>query len=404
MIGFNVPFRYLKNEGWLKSSDGLELCAPQSGAMFRFTSANDLSLFTTGYAPIRILIVVKDSSGERFTEKLLLLSSMNRVLIATSLNKPFDRTSAENTRSATLILAASAANLNVSVHIFPKGHAPTVEYDLQYNEAEATFNIPDNFKITSVRNNAVAIRTPLTRGIQMRRSQAACFTCQGSHQSEQCRQRSLERCPECHVPVRCVDEHALNCSLKNWFLSQYIDDYVKVPVVRCIISMASAIFYQLGESIEMARGGLVLYSPMSDTLFKFASESKFELLTTAFTRIRLPFVVREGLDESTCTEKLVLITSHDRTLVAANASRQILQGEHDGDCEHNTPLVLYVVGGQNLNLSVKVIGVQNRSKEYQIVYNQITKKYNIPAQLNVKSTEVLPLEFDAPFLKKKKAN
>lgn len=67
---------------------------------------------------------------------------------------------------------------------------------------------------------------------------------------------------------------------------------------------------------------------------------------------------------------------------------------------HNTQLVLHNRAGGNPSLSLKVYSV-NRIMEYRINYDQTTHKYLVPDQLDVKSNQFLPFEFDPPVIKKK---
>lgn len=74
IISINSPFRFLKDGNWRKGIDDTEMYSSESGAFVGFKSDRDISVSTTRFAPIRILIVVKDKIGddEQFFEKLLM--------------------------------------------------------------------------------------------------------------------------------------------------------------------------------------------------------------------------------------------------------------------------------------------------------------------------------------------
>ena len=128
-------------------------------------------------------------------------------------------------------------------------------------------------------------------------------------------------------------------------------------------------------------------------------------MTTGYTRIRVPIIVRKatGVLEN-LTEKLVLLTSADRTMVAALGSRQVtLESTLDDMFAHNTPLVVHFQPNQRgPSIALQIHSSNHPVLTHQIVYNGTLNKYIIPPQIDVKSSQFLPLEFDAPVPKKKK--
>lgn len=154
------------------------------------------------------------------------------------------------------------------------------------------------------------------------------------------------------MPVRKESDHAKNCGVKNWYRSEkYVDLYVKIPAVRATISFASPVSYVYDGNFLEAKPDIELFSGMGDVQFKFASQSKIVLKTTGFTRIRLPVVVRQNNGQY--TERIIFMTSHDRTIVAANSSRNVNQANFLNGFEHSTPLLLLLSGGC-VKLSVDV--------------------------------------------------
>lgn len=97
--------------------------------------------------------------------------------------------------------------------------------------------------------------------------------------------------------------------------------YVKVAVVRAKISFEKPIHYIFDGSFVAAATGAQLFSGMADILCKFESPSVIAIATTGFTRVRLSIIVREK--NGLLMERLVLLTSQDRTIVAANSARLV---------------------------------------------------------------------------------
>lgn len=226
-----------------------------------------------------------------------------------------------------------------------------------------------------------------------------CLMCYGAHHGEDCR-RLWETCFECHVPVQSTYDHAENCGAKKWFRSEkYVEAYVKTPAVRMTIEFADPVSVLLSGVFVTASAGMDLFSGMADTQFKFASQSQVELRTTRFTRIRVPIVIPDGNGRNdNFYERIVFMTSHDRTIVAANSSRVMHQSHLLADFEHNTPLVLQIPCAGKLLVTVHSGG---RTYEYAVDVNADGKKYAIPDELGVKSTNFTPKMFDAELPMKK---
>lgn len=403
ILNFSSAIRVLKDGNWRKGEDGMELCSSTSGAVFRFKTRTDLCLLSVSYAPVRIVVVVKDDANEEFREKLMLLTSPQRMMVATELDREFDR-NAPVSKHTTLVIAVAQTGLVIDVNLF--GRTARISHQLVYREDG--FDIPEELNVATITpgvmgqqvQNAVVLRTAV-------RPDAAifCSACYRVHRTNECGQRPMDRCPECHVAVITTSHHDKACNLK-WFTSTAVDVYVKFPVTRCIVTMKSAIYWQHDNQLEVAYQGLVLASPMGDVYFKFISDCKFELMTTGFTRIRVPIVVHETTKvekEAVLNEKLILLTSHDRTLVAAMGSRQVtLETVFDDAFLHNNPLVLHNSPDSDPSLFVKVYGVNNREMSHLIPYKEASHKFEVPDQIDVRSTKFLPFEFDAAVPKKKK--
>lgn len=149
IIGCNSPIRYLSEGTWRKPFDGEELYSLETGVLVRFKSVNDFCLLTRAFAPIRIAVVVRENSN--FVAKLMLLSSVNRFIVAADVNFPFDRNTAnaQYLWKTTLIVAmASADDLRLSVVAIPP-RKPARRYELIFNRSTGKFNIPQELVFPS---------------------------------------------------------------------------------------------------------------------------------------------------------------------------------------------------------------------------------------------------------------
>lgn len=237
-------------------------------------------------------------------------------------------------------------------------------------------------------NNAI-------RNAKRGETDAACLLCYGAHHGEYC-QPCWEKCFECHLPVQAKADHAENCGAKDWFVSEkYVDAYVKIPAVRATFSFTKPISYLLYGKFVEAKPGMELFSDMADVLFEFESKTKVVLKTTGFTRIRLPVVIQ---DKNIFTERIVFMTSHDRTIVAANSSRVVNDTNVLAEYEHNTPIVLLLETCTKLAVDVFSGG---KIHKYEVEVAADGKKFQIPTDLSVKSKNVTPKMFDAYFPSKK---
>lgn len=71
--------------------------SPSNGAFIQFKSDRDISLSTTCFESVQIVVVVKQKHGDHgaIDGKLLIRTTMKTMVIATSLSKPFDRNASQ---------------------------------------------------------------------------------------------------------------------------------------------------------------------------------------------------------------------------------------------------------------------------------------------------------------------
>lgn len=382
------------------------------GAFFWYKSDQDLSLLSRNFIGIRVGVVVKD--GGKLMEKLCFVTSMCKVVTAVTVNKVFNRNDTHS-RHTTLYLAMSADdNPCIILHVFPKNKMAR-DYVVRYDNATKTFNIPDGLRKQSIRpasadvfgDGAVQpIHAQLDEkseiGAQslqlveynadMRDRLAKIETKNQSDKTDTSQQEELERCFECHVETRNSNDHAEMCPVKHWFVSKTMEKYVKIPSVRWAVSFQSPINILLNGNVQAAQSGMKLFSGMSDSYFHFESNKKLVLMSTEYTRIRVPIVIED--EPGKPTEKLVLFTSSDRALICAKGSRRIFENNALGDHEHNTPLVLYILESP-FSLAIKVHSAGGCENTFQIEYQQDEKKFEIPAELDIKSKQSPSMTFDA---------
>lgn len=425
VLSVNAPFRFLMNKCWRKGTDGLNMYSPATGAFFQYKSEYDLTLLSNRFVGIRIVVVVKESG--RFVEKLVLLTSKTKLIVAAQVDNEFNRNNAHHVDwHTTLYLAMSGKDKPIiNINAFPNGKMAR-QFVLQYDQDTKRFKIPVGLDVnvagygsdvyaSDIQTNAqldkpldgaqclemvefdanIRNRLPtvgLGNQLEENRANSNCMVCYGLHHSVECQRGKLGNCYECHVPIKHYDDHAQNCGAKQFFFSEKVDKYVMIPSTRCIISFEAPINISLNGKIQMAQPGMQLFSSMSDAYFKFESSSKLIVMTTGYSRIRLPIVVQEGLDS---IERLVLFTSHDRAILAALGCRTIVNENYFGDYQHNTPLVLHTLQNPS-DLTVEVHSAGGRINAFKIAYRRDKNKFEIPLELDVKSKHFPPMTFDAP--------
>lgn len=146
IIGCNNAFRFLKDGNWRKTVEGIEMYSLQSDAVMRFKTDLNLSISTTLFTPIRMIVVVKqgDDENETFREKLLLSTSEDQMIIATELDEPFDRIAMKRAHIKTTLILCMAAreNMCISVNLLSTAN----RYEVRYDTAHQKFRIPDALK------------------------------------------------------------------------------------------------------------------------------------------------------------------------------------------------------------------------------------------------------------------
>lgn len=415
IISTSSPFRYLKNACWRKPEDQLELYSPRNGAFIEFKSDRDISLSTTRFESVGIMVVVKQKIGDKetFAERLLLYTSKQSIVVAAALSKRYDRNAQSSCESnISLILAVSAGEeLCLTINVFP-AKSPAREYQLRFDKVKKMFLIPsgllkppvgfgdgyqhDGTLYAQLGNHPTSANPQLVRSaedIEGRFDNVACAELAAAV-------RIFENCFECHALIRNAKDHVPTCGAKNWFLSQMANVYVKNPVTRCVILFKSPPMVRLNGKTINVQVGMKLFSSTADAYSKFLSNSKVILFTTSFTRIRLPFVVTD-ITSTTYTEKLILMTSQDRTIVAAHSSRSVNELNVLNEFEHNTPLVFIISAEEDTTLAVHVHSIGPQVDVHDVIYRKQDKKFVVPVALDVRTSKFAPKPFDANLSAKK---
>lgn len=428
IISINAPFRFLLNGCWRKGGDGLELYSPATGAFFEYNSTHDVSLLSNNFVRVRVVVVVKD--GTSLVQKLVLLTSKTQLIVAAHMNSVFDKNHNNNWHT-TLFLAMSAQDKpTISINVFPKDKSAR-QYVLKYNEETKKFQIPSGLDVNAnARSDEYGGSDDLQTNPQLagqpdmgaqclelveydaqkqkrvsmlgtesksnvNRANSNCTVCLGVDHSSGCQKGVFSSCHECHLIIRNIGDHAEGCTAKQWFVSGKIEAYVKIPSIRMVILFASPISILLKGIVQVATPGLKLFSPMSDSYFKFASDKELIVQTTGYTRIRLPIIVEER--QGIFTEKLVIFTSSDRAVVIAKGTRRIFdESAVLSDFVHSTPLALYMLKN-GFNFVIKVYSAGGAMNVFDLKYQGDVKKFEVPAPLDVKSTELPLMKFDAAF-------
>lgn len=424
VISTDFPIRFLKDGCWRKATDGVDFCSQD--AFFGFKSDKDLGMSSTKFVPIRIAVVVKETLSESLVEKLVLLTSKTQLMVAVSADKIFGRNSFANNRLNTLVLAVPEENPQIVLNVFPKNKPPR-QYFIRYNEAAKKFDIPNGMKIgwnqedeydkdtqsnvpTGFEASCLALAKVYQFDTLDRVSNVAarnipanlnCNVCLGAHHSASCERGDVTQCFECHLKIGNVNDHASACSVKHWFLSSPVERYMNMLSTRCFFSFQSPVWVLLNGKLSLPTPGMLLVSSMCDSYFKFESSKKFSLMTSGYTRVRLPIILQENSDRF--VEKIIVMTSHDRAIVVAKGSRLVTENNVLEDYQHNTPLILYMLENPE-KFTVEVHGSGGRKVAHEISYDQYEKKFRIPPELDLKSKNTEAMTFDAvlpPKIKRK---
>lgn len=149
------------------------------------------------------------------------------MLLATSINKPFNRTTAlrAQTDTSMILAVASESSPVISISVFPKNGAAR-HLEIRFDSATQTFVIPDELKIDTAMSavasaqqcTTVAVYEKFTRSFEIAVDQ----------------QQQNNKCFECHIPVKRNEDHAEKCGAK-WFVSQRQNVYVTIPAIRCVM-------------------------------------------------------------------------------------------------------------------------------------------------------------------------
>lgn len=395
-IGFNCDFRFYQNEVWRKPVEGIDAYSTGNGIFFRFKTDKDIAVLSNGFVHARILVVVKDTNGT-FNQKLVLMTSTLKMMVATLIDEPFNRTKCAQEGDTSLILAMSGENSpSISISLFPKSGLAR-HHEVRYDNETKTFQIPDELKIDTVMSLAAAAQQCTTVAVyeEFKRSFEVAVN----------QQQHSAGCFECHIPVKRISDHAQQCGSK-WYISPGENVYVKIPTIRCVLRFEIPFRLLMdGKFIEIKRDGFY-FSRMADTLFKISKSDQIELFTTGFTRIRIPIVVKEDGRTNIFKEKMILMTSADRTIVCANGARQINPNNSFDTFKHNTPLVLCIAGDIGHTVHVEVHSSGANVNRYQIPWlideNRADRNiFQIPRELDIASKVFDLNQFDADLPQKK---
>lgn len=393
-IGLNCDFRYFLNESWRKPVEGVDAYSLGNGIYFRFKTDKDIAVLSNGFAHARILVVVKDQNGA-FTQKLVLMTSQKKMMVATLVNAPFDRVTAKRTheRDTSLILVVSSeSNPGITVSLYPK-NGQSRHHEMRYDIVTKTFQIPDELKIETVMSAAAAEQQCTTVAVYQEFKR--------SFETAVNKQQQNARCFECHVPVKRSEDHAKQCGSK-WYVSPRQNVYIQVPAIRFVLRLPLPFRMYLNGEFMDVNGDVQsdvqsFFSVMADTLFKVSASGTIQLLTSGFTRIRLPIVV-EG---QSLTERLVLMTSQDRTVVCARSSRQIDNKNALDVYKYNTPLILCIVGKVGAAVEVEVHSSAANVQQFKIPWVMGENAFHIPRELDVTTKEFESSRFDADIPQRK---
>lgn len=307
------------------------------------------------------------------------------------------------------------------VSVYPKNEAAR-QYRLNYDSITRTIVIPSGLLINRAAstdifgNDSAPVHARMEYGsnigaqslqlaniqLEMRKPKLAtahdhvipdgnCQTCFGAHHSNGCGSSLVKSCFDCHLPTFKYTDHANNCSAK-WYTSEQTNAYIQIPSERCVLTFKAPIQVLLDGQLKMAQKGLGMFSAMSDSYFKFESDRQMKVLTTDYSRVRIPVIAKDG---NHVIEKLVVMTSYDRSLVVAKGSREV--GDDPlGEYKYNTPIVLYFAD-QAADIDIEVHSEGGVKTNHNIEYIVGQNRFTIPKELDLKKKGDGSRKSDAPM-------
>lgn len=169
-IGFNTDVRFYTNENWRKSCEGVDAYSTSSGIYFRFVTDKDLSVYSNSFVHARILIVVKDAE-DKLMQKLVLMTSKTKMMIATSMDQPFNCENAMQYEGDTSLILAVSGDCNpvISISVYPKNGLAR-HHALHYDSAAKEFQVPDELKIGAATSAPTATQPCNTVAVYCRKT------------------------------------------------------------------------------------------------------------------------------------------------------------------------------------------------------------------------------------------
>lgn len=218
-----------------------------------------------------------------------------------------------------------------------------------------------------------------------------CLICFGSHDSNDCPEKKNEHCTDCFVLIKHCSDHSTICGKKSWLYNPYENLYVQPTKERCILGFNGSLRFLKDGYWRKGTDGLELFSPLHEALFEFKFEKDLSLHLTRFAPIRIIAVVKEnGEHTDIFREKLMLLTSRKKLIVAKNLDEQFVRNMVHDKHDWNTTLILVVTAAEGPVISLNVSPPGKLARYYQIPYDEAMKKFSIPSGLDVVSCSTEP--------------
>lgn len=193
----------------------------------------------------------------------------------------------------------------------------------------------------------------------------------------------IKFCRECHKIIKRQSDHAQGCRFPPWGIINLPSVYGSQLKTRFAIEFDKPLRVFLGGDWKTPIKGTEMSCFMADCFIRFESNNNFLVKTTDFTRIRIPIVFKylEG-DSIFYKEKLVFVTSIDRTLMAARANRDYNPNDDiEPGLSQSTVLVIGLKACvPNIKISINVSG---KSEQFEISFNETTQKFDIPGDIDM---------------------
>lgn len=209
-----------------------------------------------------------------------------------------------------------------------------------------------------------------------------CLICFESHNTIDCPDRKPQHCRSCNMFIKQLVDHSTLCGMKQWYFQPYKELFATPPLQRIIVGCNYPLRFLYEGDWRKPFGGEEMFSAASGIIVRFKNNKDFSCLTRKFAPVRIAFVVKE---ENGFAMKLMILASRTRFIVAANLDEPFDRYTAKGNYQWKTTLIVAVQSADDLCLAVMATPPRQLVRRYEVKYDKLVKKFNIPQELALNS-------------------